>query len=473
MSRHKKDFLIPALYVLADALAVESAFLIAYFLRFSTGLFTFLPLTEDLPPLRAYILSSLVVIPIWLLIFESGGMYAARRNVTLTEELFRILRHATLGMLVILSIAFFYRAFSYSRVVFIVVWVLAIIMLFIGRAVVRGIERNLYRRGRELRNAAVIGSNAMAEQLCTVLQNHPLLGYRIVGYFQDEQSAPNGMPVPCLGTVAEAPELLISNDIELALISLDYSRHHELSRLVRDCEGINVEFMLVPDILELMTSRMAVKEIDGIPLIKIKGMPMTPWGRIIKRAFDLVISLLLLLVLLPVLAILAVIVKLDSPGPVFYMQERLGEDGRKFRIFKFRSMRVDAEMNGPVWSSGKSETRHTRSGKWLRMTSLDELPQLINVARGEMSLVGPRPERPYFVEQFKEVVPKYLDRHRVKAGMTGWAQVNGLRGDSSLEERIKYDIYYIENWSLGFDIRILIRTAGEVLHQVIRYIKKA
>jgi exopolysaccharide biosynthesis polyprenyl glycosylphosphotransferase len=189
-----------------------------------------------------------------------------------------------------------------------------------------------------------------------------------------------------------------------------------------------------------------------------------------KRCFDFFVSLLLVIVLSPVYLLVALLVKLDSKGPVFYLQERMGENGKLFNIIKFRSMTVDAEKEGPKWAQ-KQETRHTALGKYLRLTSLDELPQLFNVLIGDMSLVGPRPERPYFVERFKDMIPKYLDRHRVKTGMTGWAQVNGLRGDSSLEERVKYDIYYIENWSLGFDIKILFKTIAEVLDQVFRHMK--
>jgi exopolysaccharide biosynthesis polyprenyl glycosylphosphotransferase len=467
---NRNDFFVPTLGVVFDAVAIEGAFILAYILRFDTRLFEFLPLTEDMPPFRAYLLSSLVVIPVWLLIFESGKMYGARRNVALSDELYNIVKYVTLGMLIVLSGTFFYREFSYSRIVFILLWSSTIVLVFTGRILLYLIEKSLYRTGRELRNAVIIGNNATAQRVYQSLNNHPLLGYRIVGYFADEKNSNESLPTEFLGHLKDVPESLNRHNVEFALITLDYSEREKLYNLVRDCEGINVEFIMVPDVLELMTSKMEIKEIEGIPFIKIKGIPMTTWGRILKRSFDFLVSLVLIIILSPVYLIVALLVKLDSKGPILYAQERLGENGKTFKIVKFRSMTVDAEKEGPQWAQ-KRETRHTRLGKYLRLTSLDELPQLFNVLFGEMSLVGPRPERPYFVEQFKDTIPKYLDRHRVKTGMTGWAQVNGLRGDSSLEERIKYDIYYIENWSLGFDIKILFKTIAEVLDQVFRHVK--
>jgi exopolysaccharide biosynthesis polyprenyl glycosylphosphotransferase len=227
---------------------------------------------------------------------------------------------------------------------------------------------------------------------------------------------------------------------------------------------VNVEFMMVPDVLELLSSNMRVREIEGIPFIRLKGNPLTAWGAITKRAFDLTVGSLLVLAASPVFLLAAVAVRVGSPGPVFFRQERLGLDGRRFMMIKFRTMVAGAEKQDQEAGLGiPDDPRQTKVGRFLRRTSIDELPQLLNVLRGEMSLVGPRPERPFFVEQFKDRIPKYLDRHRVKTGMTGWAQVNGLRGNSSLEERIRYDVYYIENWSLGFDLKILLKTIGALV----------
>jgi exopolysaccharide biosynthesis polyprenyl glycosylphosphotransferase len=465
MSRPRRnDFLIPSLGVIFDCLAIECSFLFAYWLRFNTSIISFLPLREDIPPLDAYIYGSFVVIPVWLIVFNSRSMYGARRNVSLADELYNIVKLVTFGMLIVMSTAFFYRAFSYSRVVFGLLWISSILFIFILRIILYQIEKALYRKGRELRNAIIIGSNATANLMYESLNNHPLLGYRLAGYCAAEPCSNDAFlsKAEFLGTINEAPGTIAQRGIELALIALDAQQHPQLLKLMRESEGINVEFLVVPDVVNLMTSpdRVRLKEIEGIPFIKIKGMPMSTWGRIMKRTFDVIVSSILLIVCSPIFIVVAISIKRDSKGPVFFKQERTGLNGEQFNIWKFRSMRVNAEAEtGPVWAKDH-DPRRTKTGAFLRRTSLDEFPQLFNVLKGEMSLVGPRPERPHFVEQFKSEVPKYLDRHRMKTGMTGWAQVNGLRGNTSLEERIKYDVYYIENWSLGFDIKILLKTVN-------------
>jgi exopolysaccharide biosynthesis polyprenyl glycosylphosphotransferase len=232
---------------------------------------------------------------------------------------------------------------------------------------------------------------------------------------------------------------------------------------MKQCEGENIEFLLAPDFLEMITSSVRVQEIDSIPFLKIKSIPMNVWNRVIKRIFDFLFAFIILLISSPLFILLALAVKLTSKGPVFYKQERISMTGRKFYMIKFRSMVPDAEKHTGAVFVSKNDTRYTSIGKFLRKYSLDELPQLINVLKGEMSIVGPRPEREYFINQMKDKIPKYLERHRVKCGITGWAQVNGLRGtDTSLEERIQYDIYYIENWSIIFDLKIIVKTIKEM-----------
>ncbi|MBI4809845.1 MAG: undecaprenyl-phosphate glucose phosphotransferase [Ignavibacteriales bacterium] len=467
MSRPRRnDFLIPTLAVLFDIIAIEISFLLSYWLRFETSALNFLPLTEDMPQLDAYVYGSFVIIPIWLVIFNSRKMYGARRNVALADDFYSIIKLVTVGMLVVMSAAFFYRAFSYSRIVFGLLWISSIINIFLGRFILLQIEKTLYKKGRELRNAVIVGDNQTANRIFTSLYKHPLLGYRLVGYFSDypTESSMQMNILKYLGKLDGVPDKLIEERIELVLVALNYDEHPKLYKLVQECEGVNVEFMMVPDLLEIMTGGMIVKEVEGIPFIKIKGVPMTTWGRLSKRTFDVVFSSLFLLLSSPLLLIIVIAIKLSSKGPIFFIQDRVGLDGNHFRMIKFRSMIVGAEKYDEQAGLGiQNDPRRTRIGKLLRRTSLDELPQLINVWKGEMSLVGPRPERPYFVEQFKSLVPKYLDRHRVKTGVTGWAQVNGFRGDSSIEERIKYDIYYIENWSFWFDIKILLKTIRAII----------
>jgi exopolysaccharide biosynthesis polyprenyl glycosylphosphotransferase len=473
MAPHRRnDALIPTLGVLFDGAAIEIAFLLSYWLRFKTGLLTFAKIGEEIPPLDAYVYGSLVVIPIWLILFESRRMYGPRRNVSGAAEAFQIVKLVSLGMLIVMSAAFFYRAFSYSRLVFGLLWVTSWFFITAGRAIMRRIEKGLYRSGRGISNAVIIGGTPGAGRILESIHNHPMLGYRLVGAFAPSKP-PAESPLAAaeyLGTYADVPREIASREVELALVAIAHEDQRELYTMMGACEGINVEFLLAPDYPELAAGRMIVKEIEGISFIRVKGMPMTTWGRISKRAFDLAVSALLLALLSPLFLLIAIIIKLDSKGTVFFRQERSGLDGRPFRMIKFRSMSPLAEREtGPVWAS-ENDPRTTRVGRVLRRTSLDEFPQLINVFRGEMSLVGPRPERPYFVDRFSgreghgaAPVPKYLDRHRMKTGMTGWAQVNGLRGNTSLEERVRYDLYYIENWSMGFDLKILLMTLGPLV----------
>jgi exopolysaccharide biosynthesis polyprenyl glycosylphosphotransferase len=266
-----------------------------------------------------------------------------------------------------------------------------------------------------------------------------------------------------LGNYDAVPDKIRELEIQKLLISLPSNEHTDLFSLIKKCEGINVEFMLVPDFLEIVTSKLKIVEIDGIPFMRIKSIPLNVWDRAIKRTFDIVFSSLIIFVLSPVFIILAFLVKVTSPGPIIYRQERVGLDGKKFDIFKFRSMRTDAEKEGPRFAT-QNDTRYTPIGKFIRKYSLDELPQFFNVLKGDMSIVGPRPEREVFIEQMKHTIDKYPERHRVKCGITGWAQVNGLRGETDMQERINYDIYYIENWSLAFDIKIIAKTLREMFY---------
>jgi len=462
VSTERADFVIPLLLVLLDALAIESAFLASYALRFHTGVFDALGFVkENAPPIQGYVLGSFVVIVVWLMLFDSRNMFAARRNVTLADELLNIVRVVSLGMLIVMSAAFFYRGFSYSRVVFGLLWGTAIVFVFAGRFGVRLYERSLYRRGRHLQPAVIFGNNGVAGDVYQRLNHHASFGIAIAGYFADTP-ADSSQPLaaaPYLGTLHEAPAFIREHRIRLGFIALQFHEHDDFLDLVAGCEGVNIEFMMVPDMLGVLTSQVKVRELEGIPFLKIKGIPLTAWGHVTKRLFDVAVSGLTLLLLSPILLVIAVAIRLDSTGPVLFRQQRAGLDGKPFTMYKFRSMRAGSEKFDAQAGLGvKNDPRRTRIGKLLRRTSLDELPQLLNVLRGEMSLVGPRPERSRFVQEFGAVVPQYLDRHRVKTGVTGWAQVNGLRGDTSIEERVKYDLYYIENWSLAFDIKILLRT---------------
>jgi exopolysaccharide biosynthesis polyprenyl glycosylphosphotransferase len=455
------DYLFPFLTLLCDLLAIEASFLLSYWLRFIGGIFERLGFPSVPPPsIERYWLGSAVMTVVWVMLFASRRMYRPRRRVPPADEFFNIVKVTTIGMLIVMSAAFFYREFSYSRIVFGLIWIFGIVFIFLFRAGIASLMRKLHRRGRYLRSSILVGGGALADDVFKKLQRHPSFGFDIKGYFA-EADAQESQPLSRLsrlGTTAAVPEYIVAHDTEIAFIAMPVDNHYRLLDLIAQCEGVNVEFMMVPDVLDVLTSNVRLTEYEGIPFLTLKGPSMTPWGRVVKRTFDVVISSGLLIVFSPLLFTLAILVKVTSSGPVLYRQQRVGLDGREFLMLKFRSMRIGAEQEfGPVWAKQR-DPRRTRLGILLRRTSLDELPQLLNVLRGEMSLVGPRPERPHFVDRFKDAVPKYLDRHRMKTGVTGWAQVNGLRGNTSLEERIKYDLYYIENWSFAFDLKILLRT---------------
>lgn len=461
----RKDLFIPFLTVLSDAVAIESSFLFSYWLRFYSPITAIYPVTLGFPPLDAYIEGSLIVIPVWLFLFNRRGMHSARRNVYFSDEFFSIVRLVFIGMLLVMAGTFFYRNFSYSRMVFGLLAITSVFFLSLGRFFVMKCEQRWYRKGHDLKRVILVGTNSSAKRIYAAICNHPGLGYHVDGYFALTSGGEMAdTSAKMLGTIASVPSYVREHSVDMVLVALDSRDHPVLFDLVRQCEGMNTEIMMVPDMLELMTSQVRIKELEGIPFIRVKTMPMGTWTQILKRSFDLVVAAVVLVLISPLLLLLSVLIKLTSPGPVFFLQERVGLDGTSFQVVKFRSMRTDAEKTtGPVWAQ-KNDPRTTALGKFMRRFSIDELPQLINVIKGEMSLVGPRPERPHFVEQFKKEVPKYLDRHRVKTGMTGWAQVNGLRGaDASIEERTKFDVYYVENWSLVFDLKIIMKTIRAVI----------
>jgi len=462
--KRRQDLFIPLLTVISDAAAIEISFLFSYWLRFFSTLTYYIPIEYGLPPLDAYIKSSFVVIPVWCWLFNARHLYLPRRITSFSDEFFAIVRIVVLGMLLVMAGAFFYRSFSYSRIVFWILGVSAVVFISMGRFILMKFEQFWYARGNDLKRVLIVGTSTVADKTYRSLTMHRSLGYEALGYCSVHSSAGDTMDhIPYMGSIASVPELIKTRHIDMILIAFSETEQPLLHDLVRNCQGLNVEMMMVPDILELMTSQVQIKHIEGIPFLGIKSPTLSSWNFIVKRTFDLLFASLILLLASPIIGLIVILIKLDSRGPVFYLQERIGLDGEVFKVMKFRSMHTDAEQaTGPVWSQ-KNDPRTTALGRFLRRFSLDELPQLMNVLRGDMSIVGPRPERPYFVEKFKNQVPRYLERHRVKTGMTGWAQVNGLRGNASIAERTNYDIYYVEHWSLVFDLKIILKTIHAVL----------
>jgi exopolysaccharide biosynthesis polyprenyl glycosylphosphotransferase len=459
--RDRADLLVPALQVISDLLTAEGGFLLAYWLRFRSPLAGILGLDLGIPALRAYVLTSWVVILVWLSVFRVAGLYGSRRKTTYAGEVLRVARAVTIGMLMVTSLAFFYRGFSFSRAVCLLAWIGSAVLVGLGRIAVLALEWGLRRKGRGLVRAAVVGSSPWGREVSFRIRADTRLGITLVGTIGDTGADTLGLPF--LGDLGDCAEVVIRERIDTLLVALSDAEYGELGPLMERCAGLNLELFLVPSALQLASRRVAVEDIGGVPVLKLRNVRLRGWGLPLKRGLDIALSALSLALGWPVLLAIGVAVRLDSRGSALYRQIRVGLDAREFTIAKFRTLTADAELDtGPVWAT-TPDPRATRVGRLLRRFALDELPQLLNVLRGEMSLVGPRPERPEFVERLAREVPAYAERHRVKCGITGWAQVSGYRGDTSVAHRVRYDIWYIENWSMALDFRILLMTPWVVL----------
>jgi exopolysaccharide biosynthesis polyprenyl glycosylphosphotransferase len=339
-------------------------------------------------------------------------------------------------------------------------WGLSVVLISVGRAFTGVLLEQVRRRNPE--RLLLVGTGEIARMILQKTRQ-PRLGYRVVGFVGGPDAPPDVIGYPVLGQTGDLATLIREHQVNEVMIALPEASHEELLEMISLCEAEHAAVRVFPDLFQIIASDVAISDLDGLPMLTVRDVALRGWRRSLKRGMDLVISAAGLVILSPLMMLIAGLVRLESKGSVFYAQERVGLDGKPFPMLKFRSMRIDAEQGtGPVWASA-DDPRKTRVGSFLRRTSLDELPQLINVLLGDMSLVGPRPERPIFVEQFRQVLPRYMERHTEKAGMTGWAQVNGLRGDTSIVERTKYDLYYVENWSFLFDVKILLRTVLKIM----------
>jgi Undecaprenyl-phosphate glucose phosphotransferase len=388
-------------------------------------------------------------------------MYQRRRSTSHLDETYRIFLNnvlATLLTVAILTLVF--PSFEYHRPFIVFACVINIGLLTVVHAIHAQIQWRVQARGVGDDRVLLIGTGEVGDMLLQKILVNRQLGYHVVGVVaaKNELMRPLQYPVPVLGSIVDLPTIIEQKNIDEVIIGLPESSHEDLVGIISLCEREKVGIRVFPDVFQIMASEVSIGDFGGLPLLTIRDVALQGWKVTLKRGMDVLVSAVGLVVLSPFLLLTALLVKLDSPGPVFYVQERMGLDARSFKMIKFRSMREDAEVQGPGWTT-PDDPRRTKLGTLMRRFNVDELPQLVNVLVGDMSLVGPRPERPVYVEQFRQSIPRYMDRHRERAGLTGWAQVNGLRGDTSIIERTKYDLWYIENWSLALDIKILIRTA--------------
>jgi exopolysaccharide biosynthesis polyprenyl glycosylphosphotransferase len=449
---------LPSILLLADLVVLESAFLSVYWARFLSG---WIPVPKGIPDLRVYLLGSVGVLAVFAGLLYAHGMYDLRRRRGLADDVGGVVRCVLEASLVLAAAAFFYREYSFSRTFLVGFAAASAGFLLCGRVFSRYLLLLSRERGIGVERVAVLGRGRVQERVAQVLGSRAGLGYVLAGEILQPGGTPGTLPV--LGGADELADAVERHRIDVVIVASPFREVASMLPVLDALAEHQVRVCFVPDLEELLTSSLRVRDIEGLPFLELRQVALGGMDRVVKRTFDVLLSAAMLLVLSPLLAAIALAVRLSSPGPALYRQQRVGRDGRVFRMLKFRTMAPDAERHtGPVFASA-TDPRRTGFGAWLRSLSLDELPQLYNVLRGDMSLVGPRPERPVFVQEFRNSIPRYFERHKVRSGITGWAQVNGLRGDTPLEERTRYDIHYVENWSLAFDLKILIMTLRSVL----------
>jgi Undecaprenyl-phosphate glucose phosphotransferase len=462
--RHNR--LLVAFHVVSDALLGLSAFIVAYALRFHAGV---IPITKGVPPLRQYINVLPFVVVLVPVAFQLQGLYRLRRGRSRVDDFFAVFVGSILavvfGIVATLYVQTYFATnaakeqgvFEVSQVVWGIFLVLNVALTYASRELVREVFERRWRAGIGLKRILIAGSGELGRLVADKILEHRELGYQIVGFVDDRAPGDHlgyrGLPL--LGTIDDAPEIAARESIDHLYVALPPEQHVRMLELIDSTSREMLDVKVVPDLLQVIALRARLEDLDGIPVININDVPLQGFNSVVKRAIDIAISSAALLVLALPFCLIAALVKLTSRGPVFYRQERMGLDGKPFMIHKFRSMCENAEQeSGPVFAS-HDDPRRTPIGRLLRQSNIDELPQFWNVLKAEMSIVGPRPERPLFVAQFKHKIPQYMLRHKVKAGITGWAQVNGWRGNTSIEKRIEYDLYYIENWSVRLDLKIM------------------
>jgi Undecaprenyl-phosphate glucose phosphotransferase len=462
--RHNR--LLVAFHVLTDAVLGMLAFVIAYALRFETGQFA---MPKGQPPFDQYVDVLPFIAVIVPLGFQIQGLYRLRRGRSRIDDFFNVFVGSViavvLGVVGTLYFQAYYvpdelkdkGAYEISQLVWGFFLVANVGFGYLSRKLVRESLERRWAAGIGLRKILIAGAGDLGRMVADKIFEHRELGYHIVGFVDDRAGGDHlgyrGLPL--LGTLGEAAEIAGREGVDHLYVALPMEEHVKMLDLVESCSRECVDVKVVPDLLQFIALRARLEDLDGIPVINVNDVPLQGLNALAKRVMDVVVSSVALAVMLVPGVVIAWMIKRSSPGPVFYSQERMGLDGRAFTVYKFRTMPLDAEDHtGPVWAR-EDDPRATGFGAWLRRHDLDEWPQFWNVLKGEMSIVGPRPERPYFVEQFKHRIPQYMLRHKVKAGITGWAQVNGWRGNTSLEKRIEYDLYYIENWSVSLDLKIM------------------
>ena len=449
---------------LLDGMSINLAYAAYFFIRVRSG---WIDLAID----PEFWLPMFSLFVFWAVVFWMVGLYRSWYAASRFDEIALLFKAISLGCLFLFFVVFVDDAgrphvVVSSRLLIAIYWGILFGFVSTGRLLIRSVQRRMLIAGIGVRNTVIVGSHAKSRELFKEVSKYPALGYKVLGFIGvgSGRLPSSANQPPQLGKLDGLHDIIAEKNVREVLIALDSSDHGRLLDIMARCNSHKVGLKIMPDLYDVISGQARTNAIYGFPLIEISPQLMSPWEESLKRMLDVVVSAVILMVGLPVWLLIAAIIKLESPGPVLYKQERVGKDGQRFRIIKFRSMREDAEKEGPQWANRK-DPRVTRVGKWLRKLHLDEVPQLINVMKGQMSLVGPRPERPVFVESLSKEIPLYNRRLKVRPGITGWAQVKH-RYDETIEDvkkKVQYDLYYIENMSLRMDMKIILNTASHML----------
>ncbi len=450
MLKRRMNVLFGITLLISDLLMSGLAFGLAYRLRLLTPHDGVLEFYNYVGMMIVHTLSIVTV-------FFLRRSYHSRHPFSQLDEFYNVVGSVLLGAVTAIAlISFLFKdRVDYPRLMIVYALILTIILVTLGRLIHTSLRWMLLAQGLGRRKVLLVGGGDVGRLILQKIRQSPRLGYEVAGFVNGEIGSVV-MGAPVLGQTEDLPTLIENHGIEEVIIGLPEASHEEILNIVSLCERERVGIRVFPDLFQIMASEVSIGDLGGLPLLTMRDVALRGWRLTLKRILDVVIGGAALTLLSPLMMLTALLIKLDSRGPVFFVQDRTGLDGHPFPMLKFRSMRQDAEASA-TWTT-ENDPRRTRMGAIIRKLSVDELPQFINVLLGDMSLVGPRPEQPTYVEQFRRSIPRYMDRHREKAGLTGWAQVNGLRGDTSIAERTKYDLWYIENWSLWLDVKILIRT---------------
>lgn len=457
MLRQNQRFLTQ-LYVLFDAIGMLAAFLTAYWIKFGSGWLS----GSAALPFSSYLFWGLMYAIVAVLVGYYGGLYKPRRRTKVSADVWKLGQVHLLSFVGLLGLLYFAKQIHVSREFLGIFLALNLVFLASYRLGVKMMLFRLRRLGYNRKYLLILGAGSVGRNFYKSLLQYPELGYQVFGFLDDHltEHPPTGYPMPpILGGLDRLDEVLRKHVIDEVIIALPLAAHGKFAEIIETCDNAGVKTLIIPDYFDLLPARPYFDNFAGIPLINVRDIPLDELGnRLLKRTFDIAFSIAAIVVTSPIMLIAAIGIKLTSPGPVIFKQERMGLDRRTFIMYKFRTMRVSDQKTADTQWTVENDPRRTKFGAFLRRTSIDELPQFFNVLKGDMSVVGPRPERPYFVEQFRDEIPKYMVKHHVRPGITGWAQTNGLRGDTSIRDRINHDLYYLENWSFMFDLKIIILT---------------